>query len=338
MLGIGVMYFGGALERLFNRLPLPIWIKPAIGGLCIGAMAIVTPQVLAAGHGAMVTDIARTMSASLILTIILLKLSASLVSLASGFRGGLFFASLFVGCLLGKLCAMLFPMLAGGLALDPTTGMLTGMASLAVAIVGGPLTMSFLVLETTRNLEVTAGVLAACLVANVFVRTAFGHSFSTWRLHLRGETITSASDVGWLRSLTVAGMMQTDIATVDGSTSIAECRRNFPLGSRSVIFVVDAAGGYRGFVAVIELFSAEHHSAAGEKAVSQLARFPDRFLLPSMNIKAAMAHFSQAGTEVLAVLESPACPRIIGMLSESHTTRRYVEELGRATRGVVDLN
>jgi hypothetical protein len=57
-----------------------------------------------------------------------------------------------------------------------------------------------------------------------------------------------------------------------------------------------------------------------------------------MNIKAALAHFSQAGTEVLAVLESAGSSRIIGMLSESDTTRRYVEELNRATRGVVDLN
>jgi len=277
----------------------------------------------------MITDIARDMSASLILTIISLKLTASLVSLASGFRGGLFFASLFVGCLFGKLFAMLFPLLAVGvaLALDPTTSMLTGMASLAVAIVGGPLTMSFLVLETTHNLEVTAGVLAACLVSNVFVRTAFGHSFSTWRLHLRGETIKSANDVGWLRSLTVDRMMRTDMAVVDCEASIADCRRDFPLGSHSVIFVVDDAVGYRGFIPLLELFSGEYDLEAG-----------DMFLLPSMNIKVAMAHFNRAEAEFLAVLESPSSLKIVGMLTEAATTRRYVEELGRAAQGVLDLN
>jgi len=340
MLGIAVMVFGGAVERLFNRWPLPIWIRTAIGGLCVGGMAIITPQVLAAGHGAMITDIGREMSASLILTIILLKLTASLVSLASGFRGGLFFASLFVGCLFGKLFAMLFPLLAVGvaLALDPTTSMLTGMASLAVAIVGGPLTMSFLVLETTHNLEVTAGVLAACLVSNVFVRTAFGHSFSTWRLHLRGETIKSANDVGWLRSLTVDRMMRTDMAVVDCEATIADCRREFPLGSHSVIFVVDNATGYRGFIPLLELFSSEYDLGASDKKAGEIAKCPDMFLLPSMNIKVAMAHFSRAEAEFLAVLESPSSLKIVGMLTEAATTRRYVEELGRAAQGVLDLS
>lgn len=67
--------------------------------------------------------------------------------------------------------------------------------------------MSVLVLEMTRSLDVTAGVLAACFVTSVVVRAMFGQSFSMWRLHLRGETIRSANDVGWLRSLTVERMM-----------------------------------------------------------------------------------------------------------------------------------
>ena len=90
-------------ERLF--VWLPVWLRPVIGGVIVGSLAIVTPQVLAAGHGAMVLDLHREMAIGLIAIIIALKLIACLVSLASGFRGGLFFASLFVGSLLGKLFA-----------------------------------------------------------------------------------------------------------------------------------------------------------------------------------------------------------------------------------------
>jgi CIC family chloride channel protein len=85
--------------------------------------------------------------------------------------------------------AVLLHMSSIDLSLDPMTSALTGMACLGVAIVGGPLTMSFLVLEMTRNLDVSAGVLAACFVTSVAVRGIFGHSFSTWRLHLRGEMV-----------------------------------------------------------------------------------------------------------------------------------------------------
>jgi Aldehyde dehydrogenase family len=70
------------------------------------------------------------------------------------------------------------------------------------------LTMLFLVLEMTRNLDLAAAVRAPCFVTNTLVRATFGHSFSTWRLHLSGETIRSANDVGWLRGLIVSRLMR----------------------------------------------------------------------------------------------------------------------------------
>jgi len=47
-------------------------------------------------------------------------------------------------------------------------------------------------------------VLAASIIATLTVRRLFGYSFATWRFHLRGETIRSAVDIGWIKSLTVA--------------------------------------------------------------------------------------------------------------------------------------
>jgi chloride channel protein, CIC family len=132
-----------------------------IGGLCVGGLAIVTPQVLAAGHGAMLLDLHREMAISFIALVIGLKVIACLISLASGFRGGLFFASLFVGSLLGKLFSALLVLSGLDIAIDPLVSMLTGMATLGVAIVGGPLTMSFLVLEMTRSVDVTPSSLRA---------------------------------------------------------------------------------------------------------------------------------------------------------------------------------
>ena len=334
-IGIAVMRLSPLVERLFARPSLPEWIRPAIGGACVGAMAIVTPQVLAAGHGAMLLDLHREMAIGLISIIIVLKLIACLVSLASGFRGGLFFASLFVGSLLGKLFAALLFLAVPSFPVDPLVSMLTGMATLGVAIVGGPLTMSFLVLEMTRSVDVTAVVLAACIVTSVCVRFMFGHSFSTWRLHLRGETIRSANDVGWLRNLTVERMMRTDVGKVPSTTTIAACRREFVLGSRPAVVVVNNADDYCGLVLLPELFSGELDSIVDDIQVVDLARFGDVVLLPEMNIKTAMKIFDGAEAEVLAVLESAESRKVIGFLTESFARRRYVEEIDQATRGVL---
>ena len=333
VIGIVVMRSSTLFERLFTWMP--VWLRPVVGGVCVGAMAIVTPQVLAAGHGAMVLDLHRDMVPRIIGLVVVLKLAACLISLASGFRGGLFFASLFVGSLLGKLFAALLAMFAPSFAIDPMVSMLTGMATLGVAIVGGPLTMSFLVLEMTRSVDVTAVVLAGCIVTSIFVRFMFGHSFSTWRLHLRGETIRSANDVGWLRNLTVERMMRSDVGKVPTTTTIAACRREFVLGSRPAVVVVNNSDDYCGLVLLPELFSGELDSIADDIQVIELARFTDVALLPEMNVKAAMKIFDDAEAEVLAVLESEDSRKVIGFLTESFARRRYVDEIDQATRGVL---
>ena len=333
-IGIAVMRSSSLFERLFAQSWLPLWIRPAIGGVCVGAMAIITPQVLAAGHGAMVLNLHREMATGFIATVIVLKLGACLISLASGFRGGLFFASLFVGSMIGKLFAALLAMSGFDLAVDSLVAMLTGMATLGVAIVGGPLTMSFLVLEMTRSVDVTAVVLAGCIVTSICVRFMFGHSFSTWRLHLRGETIRSANDVGWLRNLTVERMMRTDVGKVPTTTTIAACRREFVLGSRQAVVVVNN-DDYCGLVLLPELFSGELDSIADEIQVVELARYTDVTLLPEMNVKTAMKMFDDAEAEVLAVLESEDSRKVVGLLSESFARRRYVDEIDQATRGVL---
>jgi len=60
-------------------------------------------------------------------------------------------------------------------------------------------------------------MLAVSAVVSVIVRRAFGYSFATWRLHLRGESIRSAQDVGWIRALTV----DTNTVTVQATWTLS---------------------------------------------------------------------------------------------------------------------
>ena len=210
-LGVGAMRAAAMVERGFQAAGCRSG-RGRSPEACRRAFASFTPQALGAGHGAIGLDIPRAFGAVALAALILVKLTACLVSLASGFRGGLFFASLFVGALLGKLYALASRRCLPGFALDPTACIFAGMGTLGVAIVGGPLTMTFLVLESSGDLAVAGGVLAACIASSLAVRISFGYSFSTWRLHLRGENIRGAQDIGWQRELTVARLMDRDPA------------------------------------------------------------------------------------------------------------------------------
>ncbi len=335
--GMGVVAMRGVeqSERLFRATRLPPWATPALGGLIVGCLGLLTPQVLAAGHGAMAADLGLALPMRVLLGLIALKMLAALVSLGSGFRGGLFFSSLFMGALTGKLFGEAFTTFLPDYGLDPTACTLAGMGTLAVAIVGGPLTMSFLVLETTGDLGLTAAVLTACVGTSLMVRETFGYSFSTWRLHLRGETIRSAADVGWIRSLTVGRLMRADPKVIDGDATVAELRRRTPLGSTHVVIAVDADARYLGVVAVADAFAPELDPVKDVRRVRELARLPDAALLPDMNVKMAMSLFDRSEAETLAVVDAPESKIVVGYLTEAYAARRYAEELDKASRGLV---
>ena len=328
-LAILLMRAVSTMERLFRQPFLPPMLRPALGGLTVGVLALASPQVLSAGHGALQYDLMATQGVAVILGLLLLKMAASAISLGSGFRGGLFFASLLLGALAGQAFAQILT-LSGAVSPDPAASALVGMGAFAVAIVGGPLTMSFLVLETTGDYALTGAVLAASVVSSLIVRQTFGYSFSTFRLHLRGESIRSAHDVGRIRSLTVGRLMRRDPPTLRASASVQELRRRYPLGSSQQVVLLDDQDRYAGMVAV-----AEAHASAGDdpRSAADFATQVDESLAPAMNIKDAMACFDQAEAESLAVLDDQR--RVIGLLNETFAIRRYAEELDKSHRELI---
>ena len=185
--------------------------------MCVGLIALWVPQVLGSGHGALQNSLDVRLALPVLLTMLTAKILASAVSLGAGFRGGLFSSSLFLGSLFGALLAHLADMVYPDLAVGDTAFMLVGMGSVAAAIIGAPVTMVMLVLESTADFPATVGVLTGVVVSSVVVRKAFGYSFATWRFHLRGVPIRGAHDVGWIEDLTVARVMRRDQKTVSRS-------------------------------------------------------------------------------------------------------------------------
>jgi chloride channel protein, CIC family len=329
---IAIMWLVTMLEGGFTRLKVAPFVRPAIGGLVVGGLALISPQIMSSGHGALRIQLTQDVAIHTVAMLFLLKILASVVSLGSGFRGGLFFASLLLGALLGKLFAAV--LIGVGLAphLDPQLGALVGMASLAVGVVGGPLTMTFLVLETTGDLAITAAVLAASVMASFMVRETFGYSFSTWRLHVRGETIRGAHDVGRLRNLTVGPMMRSDVRTVPETTLVSAFCEKFPLGSTERVIATDRDGRYAGIVVVADAHQALGASAEQPATLSGLLQTRDYVLLPAMTAQAASDLFVKSGAEELAVVDSLERRRVVGLLTEAYLLRRYAEELDKGWR------
>ncbi|WP_298688335.1 chloride channel protein [uncultured Sphingomonas sp.] len=325
--GIALMRAVSLVEAGVRWTRLPPAARPVVGGFLLMPIAHLSPEALSAGHGALHLTLAGEASLAALCLVFGLKLLASSISLGFGFRGGLFFASLFLGVLLGRIYADVTAILLPGQHLWTQDAALVGMAALAVSVIGGPMTMSFLVLEATRDFQLTAIVLTASLVASALVRELFGYSFSTWRLHLRGEVIRSARDIGWVRQLTAGKMMRKAPATVPAATSVAEFRRRTPLGSTSRVILLDEADHYAGMVATANAYV---DGVDRDAAVVTLARRPDETLPPERNIAEVMQAFDRLGVDDLAVVDPDGA--LLGLLTETHVRKRYADELERAQR------
>jgi|SRR5579862_1305099 len=327
--GIVLMRGVAACELLFTRLRIKPALRPMIGGAVVGLLAIVSPQVMSSGHGALHLTGIFKLPLQMIATIFVLKTLASMVSLGSGFRGGLFFASLLLGALGGQLFAVGVAAIWPGAHANPDAYAIIGLSALSVSVIGGPLTMTFIALETTGDLWLTTAVLIAVIISMQVTREFFGYSFTTWRFHLRGETIRSAADVGWIRDLTVAQMMRADVRTVPVETQISAFREAFPLGSTNQVIAVDEDGRYAGMVLLPEAHAADLAAIA---SLREILHHADNVLLPQMTAQEAIAAFDRTEAEGLAVVDTPERRQPIGLLTEAHALRRYSNASERQRR------
>ena len=328
-LGIFIMRMVTFAEARVQGWRWPGRWRPVIGGLLLMPLAWLTPQTLSAGHGALHLNLILLPDWTVLMMILCLKIAASVISLSFGFRGGLFFASLFLGSLAGQIFAQLVDLIGIGWSLDPNDAALVGMAALSVAIVDGPMTLGLLMLETTHDFQLMGVVLTASLLSSAVTREMFGYSFSTWRLHLRGSTIRSPRDIGWVMNLTAGRMMRRDWVSVPDTMSVGQFRALVPLGSASKAIMIDGAGGYRGIVATASAYRPE---LAEDAPIAPLATMADIALRADADIRAILPLFDKATADELAVVNESGL--VLGVLTEKHARRRYFEEIESSQRAL----
>ncbi|QJA06905.1 chloride channel protein [Thermosulfurimonas marina] len=129
-------------KETFDRLPFPLYVRSALGGLLVGLLGLALPQVLGIGYGWLQKAIDGELSGKLMLAICLVKILAFSLTIGSGGSGGDFAPSLVVGGMLGGFVAYLFHQ-------PPAPYVVIGMASVFGAAARAPMANIFIVLEIT---------------------------------------------------------------------------------------------------------------------------------------------------------------------------------------------
>lgn len=152
---------------LFHAIPLPPHVKPAIGGLGVGLMALVLPQVLGGGYGWIQEAIDGRLAAGLLFTLVFAKMIAFSLTVASGGSGGVFAPSLFVGAMLGGFMAEIFN-------LPPAAFVVVGMAAVFSGAARVPIATMLMVVEMTDGFHLLVPAALAVTLSYLLQRAITG--------------------------------------------------------------------------------------------------------------------------------------------------------------------
>jgi CIC family chloride channel protein len=141
------------VRDFFRKLPVPVWTKPAVGGLGVGLLALWLPQVLQGGYGWIQLAINGQIALRILLILIFAKIVAFALTVSSGGSGGVFAPSLFVGAMLGGSFAILLHQ-------PPAVFVVVGMAAVFGAAARVPIATMLMVTEMAGgfHLLVPAGM------------------------------------------------------------------------------------------------------------------------------------------------------------------------------------
>ncbi len=173
------------VEGGMRRARLPLWLRPALAGLCVAGLALLDSRILGVGYEATSAALAGDYSLHLLLVLMVLKLVATALCLGSGFIGGIFSPSLVLGALGGGAFGLALSVLAPDYVSASGAYSLAGMGAVAGAVLGAPVSTAVMIVELTGDFAFTLAVLAAVVVASLVtrrlgLRSAF-HSMIDWR-------------------------------------------------------------------------------------------------------------------------------------------------------------
>ncbi len=194
-------------DYVARDLKIPLYLRPALGGVALGTIALVYPQVLGVGYEATDLALKSQLPLSLMFGLLFAKTIATAITLASRFGGGIFSPSLYLGAMaggaFGVIAAAAFPEMASSEGLYA----ILGMGAVAAAVLGAPISTTVMVFELTGGYALSIGLLLTVSISNGIAQAIHGHSYFHWQLEMRGLFVHEGPQRHLLRQRRVVDFM-----------------------------------------------------------------------------------------------------------------------------------
>ncbi|CAN0621184.1 chloride channel protein, CIC family [Burkholderia multivorans] len=309
-----------ASKRQFQRLPAPLPVRLALGGLIVGVISVWVPDVWGNGYSVVNDVLHSPWTWQALVAVLVFKLLATAATAGSGAIGGIFTPTLFVGAVFGSLFGLGMEALWPGHTSASFAYAIVGMGALLAGATQAPLMAILMIFEMTLSYQVVLPLMVSCVVA-YFVARATGTT-SMYEITLRHHRDAQARSR--LKSTQMRELIQPASTVVPLTASVADMTRVFLEYPVKYLYVTDDAGRFRGAVALKDITSdlLDKRDTAHKTAAHYL-HTPFPLLTPDMPLGAALEHFMCFQGERLPVIESAAEPMLAGVVYKTSLLDAY---------------
>jgi CIC family chloride channel protein len=318
------------LEDRFDAVPIHRILRPALGGLLIGALSLIAPGILGIGY----EEISRALNSEgtwyFLLGLAGAKLLATSITLGSGGSGGIFAPSLFLGATLGGAFGHVVHALFPGQTASPGAYALVGMGGVVAGATHAPITAILILFEMTGSYKIILPLMFTCVGSVLLSSRLHKNSIYTEKLARKGLDLWSGRETNVLRAHKVGEVIREDAETVSPRTPMNTLINRVVESPHDQFFVKDDEGRLMGVIHAAELRRAFFDRNVAPLVIAQdLVEPCTTHLYPDDSLDQAMRLFGQSSQEEIPVVEKSRPDHLLGIVTHADCIRAYNRAVAR---------
>ncbi len=318
-------------EDILDALKIPEYLKPAIGGIAIGAIGLFSPYLFGVGYNGVEQALTGNIGVLTLLALLILKILATSITLGSGGSGGIFAPSLFLGAMFGGIFGNVANYFLPGIIAPAGAYSLVGMAAVFSAAARAPITAIIILFEMTRDYGIILPLMLAVVVGTLIARRLNPESIYTEKLRRRGVTALPKEEIDLLEKVNVNEVMTRDFPTVSPQMTLNQVVNRFVKSKHHGFPVVDKTGKLTGMITLADI---EAKMGNNEKTltVADIATTNLITAYPDETLHDVVHRLGTSEVGRIPVVDRNNPSRLIGVLRRYDIVKAYGKAIAKITK------